>query len=84
MGNSPAIVNRHYRQLTTPAVAKKWFETFPPKSAKSQPAVSTTAAPAQLQTDSPKFEVAQQVVAALVQTCSHHLTAAPSLKRIKL
>jgi integrase len=38
MGNSPAIVNRHYRQLTTPAVAQKWFAVYPPGTALPTPA----------------------------------------------
>ena len=56
MGNSPAIVNRHYRQLTTPAVAQKWFSVYPPGTVQPSPAVSENASPAQLLT--PAAEIA--------------------------
>ena len=56
MGNSPAIVNRHYRQLTTPAVAQKWFSVYPPGTVQPSPAVSENATPAQLLT--PAAEIA--------------------------
>jgi integrase len=48
MGNSPAIVNRHYRQLTTASVAQKWFAVRPPESAQPSPAVAGATTPAQL------------------------------------
>jgi hypothetical protein len=28
-GNSPSIIFKHYRELTTPEVAKKWFGIMP-------------------------------------------------------
>ncbi len=28
-GNSASIIFKHYRELTTPAVAKKWFAILP-------------------------------------------------------
>jgi hypothetical protein len=28
-GNSPSIIFKHYRELTTPEVAKKWFGILP-------------------------------------------------------
>jgi integrase len=48
MGNSPAIVNRHYRQLTTAAVAQKWFAVCPPEPAQPALAVPENTTPAQL------------------------------------
>ena len=47
MGNSAKIVNRHYRQLTTPTVAKLWFGVYPPASAKPHPTLSIIAPLAQ-------------------------------------
>jgi integrase len=33
-GNSPAMIHAHYKELVTKAEAEKWFNVFPPKSAK--------------------------------------------------
>lgn len=47
-GNSATVINRHYRQLTTPAVAQNWFATYPPGTVEASPAVPDSATPAQL------------------------------------
>ena len=35
MGNSPAMVREHYRQLVTKSQAEEWWKIFPPKIAKT-------------------------------------------------
>ncbi len=42
-GNSPQMIFRHYRELTTEDEAKEWFSIMPPKSAINVPTVSVTA-----------------------------------------
>ena len=41
-GNSPQMIFRHYRELTTEDEAKEWFAIMPPKPAATSPAVSAT------------------------------------------
>lgn len=42
-GNSPAVIHRHYRQLTTPDDAKAFFNVKPEAIVKALPAASETA-----------------------------------------
>jgi integrase len=45
-GNSATVINRHYRQLTTPATAQKWFAVYPPETAQPSPALPAIVTPA--------------------------------------
>ena len=42
-GNSPQMIFRHYRELTTEDEAKEWFGVMPPKSSATVPTVTVTA-----------------------------------------
>ena len=42
-GNSPQMIFRHYRELTTEDEAKEWFAIQPPKSSATLPTVTVTA-----------------------------------------